>query len=91
MALKDTLLALADTSKNGSFCKFGKTYLDVDEETRDALSSALKSGATTMDICRALSSDGLHMRREFVGEKRKCFTDSSVQCCLGPNRDGESK
>jgi hypothetical protein len=91
MALKDTLLSLTDTSKNSSFCKFGKIYFDVDEETRDALSSALKSGASTMDICRALNEDGLHIRREFLGEKRRCFTDSSVQCCLGPNRDGESK
>jgi hypothetical protein len=91
MALKDTLLTLTDSSKNSLFCKFGKIYIDLDEETRGALESALKSGASTMDICRALNDDGIHIRREFLGEKRRCFADSSTPCCLGPKRDGEQK
>lgn len=91
MALADTLKSLADTSKNNALCKFGKIFMGLDEETREALDSALRSEASTMDISRALNDDGLHIRREFLGEKRRCFNDLATTCCLGPNRDGVCK
>ena len=69
MALKDTLLTLTDSSKNSLFCKFGKIYIDLDEETRGALESALKSGASTMDICRALNDDGFTLEENSSGKK----------------------
>jgi hypothetical protein len=87
MGLKDTLTELARTPAiNESVCKFGNFYLSLDGETREVLVVALRSGASTMDITRALVADGFKIRREFLGEKRKCFKDPNVQCCLGADR-----
>jgi hypothetical protein len=91
MSLKDTLNSIADNSQNSSFCKFGKIYSDMDEDTQEAMRSALTSGASTMDICRALNDDGIKVRREFLGEKRKCFTSQSATCCLNQTNNGEKK
>jgi hypothetical protein len=84
MPLKDTHKLIADNSGIASLCKFGKIYSDMDTETKDALRSAMTSGASTMDICRALNDDGIKIRREFLGEKRKCFASISAasNCCL---------
>jgi hypothetical protein len=90
MSLKDTLNSIADNSVNGSLCKFGRIYVDMDDDTQNALRSAMNSGASTMDICRALNDDGIKIRREFLGEKRKCFSSISTSsaCCLNPESSG---
>jgi hypothetical protein len=91
MSLKDTLKSIADGSLAGSFCKFGKIYHGMDDDTKEAMRSAMASSASTMDICRALNDDGIKVRREFIGEKRKCFTSQSAACCLNQNNNGEKK
>ena len=90
MPLKDTLKLIADKSGMGSMCKFGKIYSDMDAETKEALRSAMTSSASTMDICRALNDDGIKIRREFLAEKRKCFSSISAasNCCL--NSEGNA-
>ena len=91
MSLKDTLNLIAKSSHYPSLCKFGRIYTDMDEETRDALRSAITSGATTMDICRALNDDGIKIRREFLAEKRKCFSSQSASCCMTTEINGATK
>lgn len=86
--LKDVLKEVA---KGGStkLCKLGEIYTSMDAETRDALDLALKSDATTMDICRALKTEGIHIGREFLGSKRRCFKDNDPTCCLKNGGDNE--
>jgi hypothetical protein len=90
MSLKDTLKSIADSSGMTSLCKFGRIYVDMDDETKEALRSAMNSSASTMDICRALNDDGIKIRREFLGEKRKCFSSISAasNCCLNSESNG---
>jgi hypothetical protein len=79
--LKDALKAVAkgDSKK---ICKFGAITNSLDEETRDALIVAMSSEASTMDITRALCSDGHSIGRDVVGTKRACFKDPSFNCCI---------
>ncbi len=79
--LKDILNEVA---KGGStkLCKLGEIYTSMDKETQSALNLALKSDATTMDICRALKTEGIQIGREFLGSKRRCFKDNDPTCCL---------
>jgi hypothetical protein len=91
MSLKDTLKSITDNSQVSSFCKFGKIYYEMDDDTKEAMRSAMTSSASTMDICRALNDDGIKVRREFLGEKRKCFTSQSAACCLNQNNNGDKK
>lgn len=91
MSLKDTLNLIVSNSKCASLCKFGGIYTRMDEDTRDALRSAMTSGATTMDICRALNDDGVKIRREFIAEKRKCFSTYSALCCMNRETNGATK
>lgn len=82
MALKDAFKELTLPTNNR--CKFGVIYEGFDEETKEAFKEVLLSSATTQDITRALCADGIKIRREFVGEKRTCFTDPEKECCLRP-------
>lgn len=82
MALKDTLKQLATSPKSVGLCKFGAIYTNFDKETKAAFKEVLLSSATNQDITRALCDDGIKIRREFVGEKRNCFTDPEKKCCL---------
>lgn len=82
MALKDTFKELTLPVNNR--CKFGAIYEGFDEETKDAFKEVLLSSATTQDITRALCADGIKVRREFVGDKRTCFTNPEKECCLRP-------
>lgn len=82
MALKDAFKELISPTSNR--CKFGIIYEGFDDETKEAFNEVLLSSATTQDITRALNADGIKIRREFVGEKRSCFTDPDKPCCLKP-------
>lgn len=86
MGLKDTLVSLSSKSASKGYCKFGAIWIDQDEETQQALTDALRSGASTLDITRALNQDGIAIRREFLGEKRRCFNDPEIICCLADRR-----
>jgi hypothetical protein len=86
MGLKDTLLSLASKPDGLGYCKFGAIFINQDKELQDALTEVLRSGASTLDITRALNNDGISIRREFVGEKRRCFKDPNIICCLGDKR-----
>ncbi len=86
MGLKDTLISLSTKPAGQGYCKFGAIFVNQDKETQDALKDVLRSGASTLDITRALNNDGISIRREFVGEKRRCFTDPTINCCLGDRR-----
>ena len=87
--LKDTL---ADIAKGGTsrLCKLGEIYTSMDGETQSAFSLALRSEATTMDICRALKSEGISVGREFLATKRCCFKDNDPMCCINI-KDGAKK
>lgn len=88
--LKDVLIDMA----NGGavkLCKIGEIYNSMDEETRSAFSLAMKSEATTMDICRALKADGISVGREFLGAKRRCFKNDDPTCCLNNAKNVGSK
>lgn len=86
MALKDRLIDITGEAVNGSYCKFGRIYLSLDDETKEALVAAMRSSASSVEIAKALSADGHKTRREFVGQKRPCFNDPNVECCLGNKR-----
>ena len=76
MGLRDALIDI--TERNGSIgglCKFGRICVSLDIETQDALKAI-------MEITRALNDDGIKIRREFVGQKRQCFTNPNADCCL---------
>lgn len=84
MPLKDTLKLIVNNSGLASMCKLGRIYSDMDTETKDAFRNAMTSSASTLAICRALNDDGIKIRREFLGDKRKCFSSISAasNCCL---------
>lgn len=86
MGLKDTLQALTVKPNSLGYCKFGAIFINQDKETQEAFTEVLRSGASTLDITRALNNDGISIRREFLGEKRRCFNDPDIVCCLGDNR-----
>lgn len=88
MGLKENLKTIIENSHTKSLCKFGRIYKELPEDEKSLLVQVLKSEASHMEIAKALNSDGIHIRREFVAEKRKCFTDTSMECCLGDERDG---
>jgi hypothetical protein len=79
--LKDVLI---DMANGGSvkLCKIGEIYTSMDSETRKAFELAMKSDATTMDICRALKAEGISVGREYLGAKRRCFKNGDPMCCL---------
>ena len=79
--LKDALLAVAQGSSKKT-CKFGSITNSLDKETKEALIVAMASNAPTIDITRALCSDGHSIGRDVVGYKRECFRDSSTDCCI---------
>jgi hypothetical protein len=87
--LKDILKSMAEGG-NPKFCKLGEIYRSMDKETQEAFSLVLRSDATTMDICRALKSDGIQIGREFLGAKRRCFKTNDPTCCLNLS-DGSTK
>lgn len=87
MGLKEELKTIIQNSRTKGLCKFGNIYKQLPEDEKSLLVQVLQSGASTMEITRALNSDGIHIRREFVAEKRKCFTDTSMECCLGDERN----
>jgi hypothetical protein len=89
MGLKENLKTIIQNTQKKGLCKFGGIYKQLPEEEKSLLVQVLRSEASTMEITRALNSDGIHIRREFVSEKRKCFTDPSIECCLGSERDGD--
>jgi hypothetical protein len=87
MGLKETLTELGtDPIANNSLCKVGVFFAKLDEETKGAFVTVMNSSATTMDITRALVEEGFNVRRELIGEKRKCFIDPESNCCLGDSR-----
>lgn len=88
VVLKDILKEVAKGSST-KLCKLGEIYTGMDKETREALDMALKSEATTMDICRALKTEGIQIGREFLGAKRRCFKDNDPTCCLKTGGDCE--
>jgi hypothetical protein len=79
--LKDALKAAAK-GESKKICKFGSITNSLDNETKEALIIAMASEASTMDITRALCSDGHSIGRDVVGTKRECFKDSSFNCCI---------
>ena len=79
--LKDALKAVAQGDSK-KICKFGSIANSLDSETKDALIVAMASEASTMDITRALCSDGHSIGRDVVGVKRACFKDPSFNCCI---------
>jgi len=79
--LKDALRAVAQ-GESKKTCKFGSITTSLDNETREALILAMASEASTMDITRALCSDGHSIGRDVVGTKRACFKDPSFNCCI---------
>lgn len=82
--LKDVLKNMAQ-GNSVKLCKIGEIYTAMDKETKDAFVLAMKSDATTMDICRALKSEGIHVGREFLGAKRRCFKIGDPSCCIAMN------
>lgn len=79
--LKDVLKSMA-SGGSVKLCKIGDIYQSMDKETQEAFIMAMKSDATTMDICRALKSEGISVGREFLGAKRQCFKLNDPTCCL---------
>lgn len=83
MGLKDALISITENNgSHGGLCKFGRICVDLDLETQHALRAAMISSASIMEITRALNDDGIKVRREFVGQKRHCFTNPDSNCCL---------
>lgn len=87
--LKDVLKEMA-SGGSVKLCKIGDIYQSMDKETQEAFVMAMRSDATTMDICRAMKSEGISVGREFLGAKRQCFKTNDPTCCLY-SKDGESK
>jgi alkylhydroperoxidase/carboxymuconolactone decarboxylase family protein YurZ len=85
MGLKDSLQQLISDVEYQKYCKFGSIYMSLDQETRELLAVALRGDAPTLQITKALNSDGIDVRREHVGEKRACFTSDNPNCCLRKN------
>jgi hypothetical protein len=79
--LKDALIAVSQGSSK-KICKFGSITNSLDKETKEALIVAMASNAPTIDITRALCSDGHSIGRDVVGYKRDCFRDPSSNCCI---------
>lgn len=79
--LKDVLKNMAQ-GNSVKLCKIGEIYTSMDKETQEAFTLAMKSDATTMDICRALKSEGIQVGREFLGAKRRCFKIGDPSCCI---------
>lgn len=88
--LKDVLNSMAK-GHSVKLCKIGEIYQSMDKETQEALEMAMKSDATTMDICRALKAEGMSVGREFLATKRLCFKTGDPTCCLNNLKDGGSK
>ena len=84
--LTDVLQTIS-VGRSNKLCKLGEIYRSLDDETQEALSEALKSEAPTMDICRALKSEGISVGREFLGSKRACFKNADPTCCLSSNQE----
>lgn len=79
--LKDVLKNMAQ-GNSVKLCKIGEIYTSMDKETQEAFTLAMKSDATTMDICRALKAEGIQVGREFLGAKRRCFKIGDPSCCI---------
>lgn len=87
--LKDVLQNMAK-GNSVKLCKIGDIYQSMDKDTQEAFTMAMRSDATTMDICRALKAEGISVGREFLGSKRRCFKMGDPTCCLN-EKDGDSK
>lgn len=91
MNLKETFKSLSGESFALGLCKFGSIYEDFDPETQEAFRDVLLSPVSTQKITRALNDDGIKIRREHVGDKRRCFLDINKKCCLRPENDTKPK
>jgi hypothetical protein len=81
--LRDSLQKLIDNPVRDRDCKLGNIIKSLDEETSAILVGALKSDASTMGLVRVLKDEGIHLSREYLGEKRNtCFKGGSQNCCL---------
>lgn len=92
--LRDSLQKLIESPGRERDCKIGNIIKSLDEETAIVLVEALKSNASTMGLVRALKDEGIHLSREYLGEKRNsCFKSDSSSCCLakGVNLKEKSK
>lgn len=80
--LKDILKQLDSESTLSSRCKVGRIYQEMEPDTAEAFKDVMCGGASTMDITRALNSEGISVRRELIGEKRACFRGENPACCM---------
>lgn len=90
--LKDSLQKLIDSHGRERDCKLGNIIKSLDDETAVMLVEALKSEASTMGLVRALKDEGIHLSREYLGEKRNtCFKAGSPSCCLAAGIESKEK
>lgn len=81
--LLSQLKAITETSVGESAaCPLGRIMRKLDDETREALVTALRSEASTMDIYKALSEEGFAIARQNIAKKRECFTSPGDGKCL---------
>ena len=81
-SLLSQLKNITETSVGASAaCPLGRIARKLDDETRDALFSALRSEATTMDIHKALKQEGIAIARQNLGKQRQCFTSPNDKNC----------
>lgn len=85
--LLSQLKVITETSFGDSAaCPLGRIARKLDEETREALITALRSEATTMDIYKALKQEGIAISRQNITKKRQCFkAPNDKQCECYPN------
>lgn len=89
--LKDILNELKENAgKDVGLCKVGRIYASMDKETAEAFFSVMNGAASTMDITRALNSEGIAVRRELLGEKRACFRGENNNCCVSALKEQKS-
>ncbi len=85
--LRDALVNLMKNDSGGK-CKLGRLISDLDSETAELFTKALKSDIGTSAICRTLNNEGIKISREYLGQQRsKCFTspEGPNHCCLNQN------
>lgn len=82
--LKDSLSNLLDSTNKSKECKMGKLIKSLDKETATVFKEAMSGDTSTMDLMKALRSEGHSFCREFLANKRNCFKDinSLNSCCV---------
>lgn len=80
--LKDALRIAVEKSNAKKVCKISEIMASLDEETKLSFVEAMASNAKTTDLTRALNANGIQIGREFLGQKRECFKDTSKDCCM---------